>query len=235
MGENKTIEQQQQLTLLEKQKYSNISDHSGRVLSPTTSASNSVVGNRYSLQAGEDREAMRRLDSGSEFSSPNATKPVSSSQIQSKPVIHSDRNGFTGSFGRNCSPQMGMVRHATPAVKSVSNNIMIPSQTVGIISSGNPASCLLPGNSFDSSEANLAGNPIRPCMGNPSALGSCSWLQTTSNEGLLGESSMQELPYHKQDFHPFPPDLNVRFLSPGSPSSSVQIGSPQQPDLALQL
>jgi len=41
--------------------------------------------------------------------------------------------------------------------------------------------------------------------------------------------------HHKHDSFPFPPDLNVRFRQTGSPSSSVQIGSPQQPDLALQL
>ncbi|XVF63526.1 hypothetical protein PTKIN_Ptkin09bG0093800 [Pterospermum kingtungense] len=46
---------------------------------------------------------------------------------------------------------------------------------------------------------------------------------------------LQRKSYNKQDFLPFPPDLNVRFLAPGSPSSSAPIGSPHQPDLALQL
>ncbi|KAL6995982.1 hypothetical protein U1Q18_006120 [Sarracenia purpurea var. burkii] len=34
---------------------------------------------------------------------------------------------------------------------------------------------------------------------------------------------------------PVSPDLNVRFQAPGSPSPSFRIGSPRQPDLALQL
>ncbi|GMI91398.1 bromodomain-containing protein 1 [Hibiscus trionum] len=50
-----------------------------------------------------------------------------------------------------------------------------------------------------------------------------------TNVGLLRKA------YNEQDLVPFAPDLNVRFLAPVSPSSSVPIGSPQHPDLALQL
>ncbi|KAL4335629.1 hypothetical protein GQ457_07G027660 [Hibiscus cannabinus] len=50
-----------------------------------------------------------------------------------------------------------------------------------------------------------------------------------ANVGLLRKS------YNEQDLLPFAPDLNARFLAPVSPSSSVPIGSPQHPDLALQL
>ncbi|GMI82428.1 bromodomain-containing protein 1 [Hibiscus trionum] len=49
------------------------------------------------------------------------------------------------------------------------------------------------------------------------------------NVGLLPKSC------NEQDFLPFPPDLNVRFLTSVSSSSSVPISSPQHPDLALQL
>ncbi|KAK8353951.1 hypothetical protein V6Z12_A05G191700 [Gossypium hirsutum] len=46
---------------------------------------------------------------------------------------------------------------------------------------------------------------------------------------------LQRSSYNELNFLPFAPDLNVRFLARGPPSSSVPIGSPQRPDLALQL
>ncbi|KAI3949723.1 hypothetical protein MKX01_040940 [Papaver californicum] len=62
---------------------------------------------------------------------------------------------------------------------------------------------------------------------------------TTHLEKPLGtiDSSrcMQRLPsMQKKKTESVPPDLNVRFQSPGSPSSGVRVDSPQ-PDLALQL
>ncbi|KAE8717084.1 transport and Golgi organization 2-like protein [Hibiscus syriacus] len=54
-------------------------------------------------------------------------------------------------------------------------------------------------------------------------------LHAATNVGLLRNS------YNEKDLLPFAPDLNVRFLAPVSPSSSVPIASPQLPDLALQL
>lgn len=57
---------------------------------------------------------------------------------------------------------------------------------------------------------------------------------TNSSGGIIGKpSAMQPQKYSLSD----PPDLNVRVLvgSPPSSSSLQQIGSPQQPDLALQL
>ncbi|KAK8642280.1 hypothetical protein V6N13_011632 [Hibiscus sabdariffa] len=53
---------------------------------------------------------------------------------------------------------------------------------------------------------------------------------TAANVGLLRKS------YNEHGLLPFAPDLNARFRAPAvSPSSSVPIGSPQHPDLALQL
>ncbi|PSR99508.1 Bromodomain-containing protein [Actinidia chinensis var. chinensis] len=51
-----------------------------------------------------------------------------------------------------------------------------------------------------------------------------------------GVQSWQGSPLqHRQFPLPVPPDLNIRFQAPGSPSSSSCIGSTQNPDLALQL
>ncbi|KAI3980635.1 hypothetical protein MKX01_025200 [Papaver californicum] len=61
---------------------------------------------------------------------------------------------------------------------------------------------------------------------------------TTHLEKSLGtiDSSrcVQRLPSMHKKTESVPPDLNVRFQSPGSPSSGVRVDSPQ-PDLALQL
>ncbi|KAE8704224.1 hypothetical protein F3Y22_tig00110458pilonHSYRG00269 [Hibiscus syriacus] len=55
------------------------------------------------------------------------------------------------------------------------------------------------------------------------------------SHGATTNAGLQQKPDNEQDFLSFPPDLNVRFPAPGSPSSSLPIGSPQRPDLALQL
>ncbi|KAK8623223.1 hypothetical protein V6N13_118111 [Hibiscus sabdariffa] len=58
---------------------------------------------------------------------------------------------------------------------------------------------------------------------------------SSSSANAMANIGLHWKPDKEQDSVPFPPDLNVRFLAPGSPSSSLPIGSPQRPDLALQL
>lgn len=60
--------------------------------------------------------------------------------------------------------------------------------------------------------------------------------RSKSNNVLGGEASWHGPSiYNKQVSYTFPSDLNVKLGAPGSPSSVVQIGLQQQPDLALQL
>ncbi|KAM7256788.1 hypothetical protein ACFE04_012529 [Oxalis oulophora] len=77
-------------------------------------------------------------------------------------------------------------------------------------------------------------HPIRN-TGPPAHLENSSRLYS-ENLSASGSGTKSWQGHQKQDPHVFPPDLNVGFLSPVSPTTSnVQIGSPQQPDLALQL
>ncbi|GLT58825.1 hypothetical protein SLA2020_316880 [Shorea laevis] len=216
--------EQQQFKNSEKEKSSNNSlsdNHSTRHFSPATSGSNSALANQFSSQGGEDAETARGLNSQSELSSPynkvGKTKPVSPYHFQQRPV-HSDMNGLSGGYRVNPSSQIGMV---TPTGNCRPNNPTVTSQMFGI-----PSFSRMP-----------ADNSGRLHSGNKMALNSDSASHTATDVQLHGKASGQGLsPYGKQDFHPFPPDLNVGFLAPSSPSSSsLRIGSPQQPDLALQL
>lgn len=237
---DKAVEQQQQHLYGEKQKSSNSymsGDQSSRYMSPATSGSNSIFGNRYSSQGVEDREFVREVNSQSESTCPNSslggTKPAPAFQIPSGTVIHTHANGFSGGdgFGYNCQPHMGMVRHDTPLGKSTFDNSAMPSQMHGIVPDSNHDI-----SSMTASDYNNVDSSSRPHSGNSSVLGSGS--SSCTPLGLhQGTASWPGFSaFHLQDIQPFaPPDLNARFLAPGSPIATMQIGSPQQPDLVLQL
>ncbi|XWS20841.1 hypothetical protein CRYUN_Cryun30bG0003600 [Craigia yunnanensis] len=221
VGENRTTEQPQFL-FSEKQRSSNsISDnHSSRLLSPATSGSNSIAASRFPLLGKEDTETVRELSSQNDLTS------APSHQFQKRPLLHSGINGSIGGFGIGYSPQMGLV---TQPINSLSEKTSVPSQTHGIVSGSNYTMCPMPASDFLPKETKFSDSSIALHSGNAMAVGPDLVSHAATNVGLKRKS------YNKQDFLPFPPDLNVRFLAPGSPSSSVPIGSPQNPDLALQL
>jgi len=227
VGENRTIDQPQ-FSFSEKQKSSNsLSDHhSGRLFSPpTTSASN---GSRFLLQGREDAETVRRLSSQngctSLYSKVGEMNCAPSYQFQQRPLLNSGINGSIGGFGTDYSPRMGLV---TQPVNSLSEKNSVPSQTHGMVSGSSSKMCPIPASDFLSQEARFADSSSH--SGNTMTVAPDPVSHVATNFGLQRKS------YNKQDFLPFSPDLNVRFLAPGSPSSSVPIGSPQHPDLALQL
>ncbi|KAH7567011.1 hypothetical protein JRO89_XS07G0006600 [Xanthoceras sorbifolium] len=250
VGENKATELQQHL-YGEKCKSSNSyisGDQSSRLMSPTNSGANSILGNRYSLQGMEDRETIREVNCQSESTFLNSSfgriKAAPAFQVQSRPLIHTDTTGFNGNdgFGFNCQPHMGMVRiDTTPLGKSTFNRSSVPSQMHGMVPDSNHGISSMPASDYNPTVAKLADSSSRLQSGNSLVLGSGSSSSSSSCMAFgpkhQGNSSWQGFSaFHKQDFQPFaPPDLNARFLAPGSPISTMQIGSPQQPDLALQL
>ncbi|XP_021285040.1 uncharacterized protein LOC110417135 [Herrania umbratica] len=232
VGENRTIEQPQ-LSFSEKQKSSNsLSDqHSSRLFSPpATSGSNSIAGSRFPLQGREDTETVRRLSSQNDFTSLYSKvgdiKSAPPHQFQQRPLLHSGINGSIGGFGIGYPPQMRLL---TQPGNLLSEKTSVTSQTHGMVSGSSSAMCPMPANDFLSNEAKFADSSTTSHSGNTMAVGPDLASHAATNVGLLQKS------YNQQDILPFPPDLNVRFLAPGSPSSSVPIGSPQHPDLALQL
>lgn len=239
VGENKATEQQQ-YSYPEKQKSSNnyiSGDHSRRLVSPATSGSNSILGNRHSFQSGEDVETIKEVNSQSDSNLQNRTvggiRHVPGSQVRSRPIIHSNMNGFRGSggFGFNYLPHVGTVGLARAPGNSRSDD-----SAFGTIPNNHHAVSPMPAGGYDSNTAMLADCSSRLQSDNSSVLVSGTGSHAAVDPGLLGDTSWQGLStLHKQEFHTFAPDLNVRFLAPGSPISNLQIGSPQQPDLALQL
>ncbi|KAG5542608.1 hypothetical protein RHGRI_022212 [Rhododendron griersonianum] len=128
-------------------------------------------------------------------------------QTLQKHMLNPDRNGFNG------------VSHYDHILQMAS----APSQMLGVVNHiiSEPK---LPGSSSNAHVVNIS---------NPSTAPD---LQTRPEVALSGLQPWQGLPVHGRQYSiPVPPDLNVRFQAQGSPNSSFRIGSPQQPDLALQL
>lgn len=131
------------------------------------------------------------------------------SNIGSRIAVCGGVNGLNSGNMGYVPSQKGLLKPSTLFGKSASADTPVPSQMLGTVSLSNTTIFSVPVNDIDSNEANLANR--------------------SSNFGNL-------LPLgRRQVFYQSPSDLNVRFQAPGSPSSIVQIDSPQQPDLALQL
>ncbi|KAF3446905.1 hypothetical protein FNV43_RR12085 [Rhamnella rubrinervis] len=208
IGENEVTRQQESL-FCEKSFSDPVSnDHTSRLLSPSASVSNSVAGNRCFLQNREDPDSNIHNETAS-------LDCIIGSRIAVRPFAD-QRDSIIGCGGVNglnsgnvgyVPPQKAMLKPSTLIGKSTSADTPMPSQMLGTVSLSNTTIFSVPVNDTDSNEANLANR----YLGNLLPLD------------------------HRQVFYQLPSDLNVRFQAPGSPSSIVQIGSPQQPDLALQL
>ncbi|KDP36784.1 hypothetical protein JCGZ_08075 [Jatropha curcas] len=245
VGEDKVVEGHQLLSSdrLKAPKNSVSNNHLNRLKSFTASGTNSTVTSRCSGWSGENMvEHIGGLSCQSELSSLNNSagrikNPISSVQVQQKSTIHTDINGFSGGHGyNNCSPLVETARFGIPGNSSLEQTTG-SSQVFGMVPTTNSSFSPMPGNDFISNKVKLAEISSGLLQsGNCSAQGSSPESQALLNAGISGKSSWHGLsPYHQQDFFQLPPDLNVGFLSPTSPSSSIPIGSPQQPDLALQL
>ncbi|XP_039015551.1 uncharacterized protein LOC120145910 [Hibiscus syriacus] len=126
-------------------------------------------------------------------------------QFQQRSLLHS---GIKGSISDH-SPQPRLV------VQPMSENTSVPFQPQGMVSGSSSTMWRMP-------------KPIKFADSSENAM-------VMVSHGVITNARLQQKPDNEQDFLPFPPDLNVRFPAPGSPSSSLPIGSPQRPDLALQL
>ncbi|KAH8509730.1 hypothetical protein H0E87_011483 [Populus deltoides] len=231
VGENKAME---------KHKVSNspLSDNHLNRFQPATSLSRDATWSKEDML-----ETVGGLNSKNELTTLNSVtggmKSLPTVSIQQKPMIHPDMNGFSGGFGYNSSSQIGMAWPVAPTGKFSFEKLhpAVPSQMFGAVPPSNSTFISMPGNNLNSNKAMLSETSSGLLQsGISAAVGSSSDSHTLRNVGFGGKSSWQGfLPYHQQGTVPFPPDLNVGFMAPGSPSSSVPIGSPRQPDLVLQL
>ncbi|XP_038705116.1 uncharacterized protein LOC120000988 isoform X2 [Tripterygium wilfordii] len=193
-------------------------DHVGGL--PPSCGANSIVASRFFPQTHRDmtkgvagpssQGELNSLDGGL-----NGIQHVGAFQIQQKPVIHSN-NGY------NHLSATGTLRTGTPTEQSSFEAAAVASRSTS-------------GNDLASSKANLTGSSRELYSGNSSPAGSGFALQTVPHAAARRSSWQGLPPFGKQDAPPFLADLNAGFLAPGSPGTNVPIGSPQQPDLALQL
>lgn len=204
-------------------------------------------------------EAVRRLNSQNELAEQGSGSPWMSPGSSSFPVqqqkslIQPNRNGFNGMFGYDLSSQMGLSqmglsRFATSSgaareeggLTSSSSSYQMPG---GMFSAGgfigssvNPAAAVPSSSSFHANAEEMRplqtwGAAAAEVGGGGGGGGSCTTSKPPPLQVLASSSSSS----YQQQRLPLilPPDLNVASSSPTS--SSLQIGSPQQPDLALQL
>ncbi|XP_071923493.1 uncharacterized protein [Coffea arabica] len=222
----------QQLLSAEKLKQANGLVHDrdpSRPVTPSSSGLSTAVAHRPSP---EMAEAVRRLNCQNELAEQAGGSPWATAgaifQAQHKSLFHPNRNGFSSLFGCDPSSQVGLARQTIQAGQSGLEGCSISDQMLGVLATGDVSS-LRPAYQGNSEEIKLSENRGTSQRGN--LLGQASDSHVPSEVGMTARCLQAQ---HRQPLA-VPPDLNVRVQASASPSSSLQIGSPQQPDLALQL
>ncbi|KAJ8625656.1 hypothetical protein MRB53_034186 [Persea americana] len=199
--------------------------HPNRALPASTSTS--AVTNRSGTPEGAD--TIRGINYGSGFSllsSGGGFRPKPPFQLSQNPTIHSPSpiNGFNSGYGFNIASQVGKLVGVGPARQGGNfvQEASMPSRLINMVPrSSNNSVHPTPTNHLEAEDSKpLAGSSSINLVVDSGPEG-----QTRSGAGLRSPPSWRG----KSDS--VPPDLNVRFQSPGSPTS----GMSQQPDLALQL
>lgn len=226
---------QQLLSSAEKLKQANglVRDRDpSRPVAPSSSGFSTPVTHRPSP---EMAEAVRRLNCQNELAEQAGGSPWASTgtifQAQHKSLFHPNRNGFNSMLGCDLSSQVGLARQTMQAGQSGVEECSVSDKMLGMLSTGDVSSRhpVYQGNSEEIKLSEYRGT---------SQCGKL--LGQASDSHVLSEVRMsarcpQVLSVQQRQPLAVPPDLNVRVRASASPSSSLQVGSPQQPDLALQL
>lgn len=212
---------------IEKQKLFAGDFGSSKLAPPQTSGLNSSVG-AGSCEAMV--EAVKKLNSQNEVAGQgDASSWRTQFPPQQNHMQNFQRNGFSGMFGYGSSAA-GTARAATPQ-HLVAEGVSVPSPKVEIVSPKSRSSS----HSSAMEQAKLLEGSSAGPPGYQTAQGKSSNSIGEAEMRSAVKSSWPGLPAQQQRYNlAVPPDLNVR-VPVGSPGSSLQIGSPQQPDLALQL
>ncbi|XP_022136088.1 uncharacterized protein LOC111007867 isoform X2 [Momordica charantia] len=215
--------------------------HLTRPLSESAAALSSPSSTRQSSEPCRGKaEAFEGLNPSSNYNVLESSSPISprpSFQKHQSPTIRPGMNGFNGAYGFDLSAHRGK-----PTGVSEPIGVKLQSsQMLDTIARAN-ANFILPATATSL-------NPKEPKYpeSNPITTNSSSSLLGSGNEAAIGPSSRTAWqqgpsPEEKSDavvttlYKPelIPPDLNVRFKSPGSPPSSSKVDS-AHPDLVLQL
>uniref|UniRef100_A0A2N9F3E5 Bromo domain-containing protein n=1 Tax=Fagus sylvatica TaxID=28930 RepID=A0A2N9F3E5_FAGSY len=164
-------------------------------------------------------------------SSASAIRPRPSFQSHQSPVIHPGMNGFNGSYGINIAAQMGkLIGAARPAGFNLQSPQMLDTISRTNTNFVHPATA----NSLNSEDPSTNSGSSLPNSGNEALRAPIRGLHPRPTwQGLSPQQKTDAGLSPQQKPDSVPPDLNVIFQSPGSPSSS-RVDS-AQPDLALQL
>lgn len=163
-----------------------------------------------SPHSAEDMETLRRLNSQSHFTNAGDLKPLNDSPVTC----------FTGEMRMATQSMPPMVAtHAYEAPMNVEGH--------GVVSSDCATAHPAPGNVLQSTTAELSGSTGTSQPLNPFRSRAASEEQWWNWQGVPME--------RKQDAVPIVLYQNNGFQLQGSLNSNLQLGSPRQPDLALQL
>ncbi|KAF9607953.1 hypothetical protein IFM89_003873 [Coptis chinensis] len=191
---------------------------------PSSLASSSTSVSRISEPYTEQIEAPSRVkDGGFGLMSNGGSGIRPPFQIHQSPIVNAPLNGFSGGFGPNISSQMGKLVRPHWSGGSLSSEGSVHSRMLDMVSRSNFI------NSMPTNQSELDNTKL---PGSSSTINEGTFMPSTG-VGLHPQASWNGL-LLQQKLDSKPPDLNIRFQSPGSPSSSVRVDSPQ-PDLALQL
>ncbi|KAL0352515.1 UNVERIFIED_CONTAM: Bromodomain and PHD finger-containing protein 3 [Sesamum calycinum] len=212
---------------IEKQKSSNSSAgdcNSNKLVTPSNSDLSSAVAYAPSEAMAE---AVRKLNSQHELGlQGDASSWKTQFPVQQKPAYASQRNGLVGIFGYDTSTMGAAMTGANPLASQIKEPL--PRYDL----SASHSSYM---NHIIQEEAKLRESwGTSPPGYQISQVSNVSGSHGEAEMWNFGKSSWPAMPPQQRHNLSFPPDLNVR-IPAGSPSSSLQIGSPQQPDLALQL
>uniref|UniRef100_A0A5B7B3H9 Uncharacterized protein n=1 Tax=Davidia involucrata TaxID=16924 RepID=A0A5B7B3H9_DAVIN len=231
----KSSENQERENLSEKHTTSTqsaLSRHPSKPLLLSQSTSSiPIVANKSPEPIAETAEAARGLNShtGSNvLSSSGVMRPGPPIQFHQNPVFHPGMNDVNGAYGFNLATQMGKVMGS---VRPIGINLQ-SSQGVDTVSRTN-SNFVRPvtANSLNSEDSKLLENTSTINSDTSLRNSGCEGF-TTPRMGYHPQASWHEMSLQQKP-DPVPPDLNLRFQSPGSPNSS-RVDS-MQPDLALQL
>lgn len=210
-------------------------------LSASTSSS-FLVDNRSSEPLAKKAETVKGSKPQTGFnvlnSNSSTIKPRPPFQVRPSPVIHPGMNGYNGLHGFNLPAHMGKLIGATrpPGLNFQSSQMINPmSRTnTNFIHQANANSMDKEDSKFSEDHGTVNSDGSLPNPGNEAPGAPLSGLcPRQSQQGLSSRQKSDSglSPQKKPDS--VPPDLNVMFQSPGSPSSGRV--DPTQPDLALQL
>ncbi|XVF67138.1 hypothetical protein PTKIN_Ptkin10aG0096800 [Pterospermum kingtungense] len=225
--------------------------HLSKPIPASGTTSSSLLAAKRSPESRNEKIEASEGSSNTGFNTTNnsegAVRPRPPFQIHESPVIHPRMNGYSGAYGFNLPSQMAkIIGAARSSGVSFQSSQMLDTVSKTATNFVHPATA-----NSNPDDPRFSENSYTKNLSCPLPNSGCETMPSPKGE-LHPQASQQGLPPNlkpdsrlssqrktdstlspQQKPGSVPPDLNIRFHSPGSPSSS-QVDS-AQPDLALQL